>query len=110
MDNDNKDGSCSRRDFINTLGAGFTTLALTGMLSADGYFPRNSASNDPLAPKKPHFPAKAKSCIFLFMYGGPSQMETFDYKPKLDPLDGQTVRGYKTHGRGGHRDGAKPRP
>ncbi|MDP6929095.1 MAG: DUF1501 domain-containing protein, partial [Planctomycetota bacterium] len=55
----------------------------------------------------PHFEGKAKNCIFLFMYGGPSQMETFDPKPKLYELAGQTVRNFKTHGRGGHRDGGR---
>ncbi len=104
--------SPSRREFINQIGAGFTSLALTGLLSADGFFPAANASPgggsvDPLAPKPPHFPGKAKSCIFLFMYGGPSQMETFDYKPKLYGLDGKTIRGFKTHGRGGHRDGGR---
>ncbi len=98
-----------RRKFINQLGCGFTTLALTGMLSADGYFKDSvgDGRKNPLAPKKPHHRPKAKACIFLFMYGGPSQMETFDYKPKMYPLDGKIVRGFKTHGRGGHRDGGR---
>src|SRR5262245_59725037 len=45
----------------------------------------------PLAPRRPHFPAKAKSVIFLFMAGGPSQLELFDYKPRLNELDGQPI-------------------
>ena len=58
---------------------------------------------NPLAPKPPHFPAKAKSVIFLFMYGGPSHVDTFDYKPKLYELDGQTIP-VKTKGRGGSKN------
>ena len=46
---------------------------------------------NPLAPKPPHFPAKAKSVIFVFMQGGPSQVDTFDPKPELTRLDGQPV-------------------
>ena len=53
-----------------------------------------------MAPKQPHFAPKAKAVIFLFMYGGPSQVDTFDYKPKLYPLDGKTID-IHTKGRGG---------
>ena len=49
------------------------------------------------------FPAKAKSVIFLFMYGGPSHVDTFDYKPKLYPLDEKTIQ-IKTFGRGGKKN------
>ncbi len=48
-------------------------------------------AQDPLAPRPPHFSAKAKRVIFMFMAGGPSQLELFDYKPKLQELDGQVV-------------------
>ncbi len=48
---------------------------------------------DPLAPKAPHFPAKAKSVIWLFMTGGPSQVDTWDYKPELQKRDGQELAG-----------------
>ena len=91
----------TRREMLWETGAGFTGLALAGLLSGDGFF--NQAQASPMSPKKPHFPAKAKSVIFLFMYGGPSQVETFDYKPKLYPLDGKTIE-VKTFGRGGHRN------
>jgi hypothetical protein len=67
-------------------------------MAADGVTPLIS----PLAVKKPHFQPKAKSVIFLFMYGGPSQVDTFDHKPKLYPLDGKTVK-VKTFGRGGRK-------
>ena len=100
----------SRREFLWEAGAGFTGLALTGLLASDGFFPepalaedapksgiQNPKSANPLAPKPPMFPAKAKSVIFLFMYGGPSQLDTFDYKPHLVGRDGQsiTVRSFR---------------
>ena len=98
----------TRREFLWEAGAGFTGLALTGLLSADGFFGGKAAAAEagtfanPLAPKKPPRPAKAKSVIFLFMYGGPSHVDTFDYKPNLYPLDGKTIP-IKTFGRGGHK-------
>ena len=51
-------------------------------------------SNNPLAPKAPHFTPKAKAVIFLYMVGGPSQMETFDPKPLLDKMHGQIGRAH----------------
>ena len=47
-------------------------------------------SLNPMASRKPHFPAKAKAVIYLFMAGGPSQLELFDHKPKLEELNGKT--------------------
>src|SRR5579859_3821805 len=96
----------TRREFLWEAGAGFTGLALTGLLSLDGFFNQAAAaekSANPLAPKKPMMPGKAKSVIFLFMYGGPSQVDTFDYKPKLYELDGKTID-VKTFGRGGKKN------
>jgi hypothetical protein len=102
----------TRREFLWEAGAGFTGLALTGLMSLNGFFTTRAtaATSDtsagfvnPLAPRKPHFPAKAKSVIFLFMYGGPSHVDTFDYKPNLYPLDGKTIA-VKTFGRGGRRN------
>src|SRR5947209_7615790 len=86
----------TRREFLWQAGAGFAGLALTSLLDADGFFARHGyaadkASADPFAVKPPHFAAKAKHCIFLFMYGGPSQVDLFDYKPELQKRDGQTV-------------------
>jgi hypothetical protein len=76
----------------------------------DNFFANRASAADgatkfgnPLAPKKAPLPAKAKSVIFLFMYGGPSQVDTFDYKPKLYELDGKTIT-VKTFGRGGHKN------
>ena len=96
----------TRREFLWEAGAGFTGLALAGLLSRDGFFPRNAGAAEfanPLAPKPPHFTPRAKSVIFLFMYGGPSHVDTFDYKPKLYELDGQTIP-VKTFGRGGKKN------
>ena len=99
----------TRRDFLHTIGGGFTSLALAGLLEKDGFFSSQLVAADgktpwksPLEPKQPHFPGKAKHVIFLFMYGGPSHVDTFDHKPKLYPLDGKTVD-VKTFGRGGHK-------
>jgi len=88
----------TRREFLWQVGGGFAGLALTDLLARDGFFARPaSASDEPpagndarylLAPKKPHFPAKAKRAVFLFMNGGPSQVDTFDPKPELKKFDG----------------------
>src|SRR5262249_26033411 len=98
----------TRREFLWETGGGFGAVALTGLLSADGLFNRAAAATpasfvNPLAPKLPHFTPKAKAVIFIFCYGGPSHVETFDYKPKLYPLDGKTIP-VKTFGRGGHKN------
>ncbi len=100
----------TRREFLWEAGGGFASLALTGMLGHDGFLSRQALAADgrtpfinPLAPKKPQFDARAKSVIFLFMYGGPSHIETFDYKPALYPLDGKTIE-VKTFGRSGRKN------
>src|SRR6185436_6943491 len=85
-----------RRQFLWEMGAGFAGLALTSLLDGDGFFGSQSIAAEPVAAnpllaKPAHFPIKAKSVIFLFMYGGPSQMDLFDYKPELQKRDGQTV-------------------
>ena len=78
----------NRREFIRDAFCGFGSLAMTSMLHQE-YL--RAASANPLAPKLPHLPvAKAKSVIFLFMAGGPSHIETFDPKPLLNELNGQT--------------------
>ncbi|MCH2205406.1 MAG: DUF1501 domain-containing protein [Lentisphaerales bacterium] len=100
----------NRRSFLTDMGAGFTSLALADILTKDGFLGGQAHAADgksswqnPLAPKKPMIAPKAKSVIFLFMYGGPSQVDTFDYKPTLYKLDGKTIP-VKTHGRGGHKN------
>ncbi|MFK7739800.1 MAG: DUF1501 domain-containing protein [Planctomycetota bacterium] len=94
----------SRREFLWQAGAGFTSLGLVDALSRDGFFAARASSliDGPLTPKQPHHPPKAKACIFLFMYGGPSHVDTFDYKPSLYPLDGKTID-IATKGRGGSK-------
>lgn len=97
----------TRREFLWQAGAGFPALALAHLLSRDGFFARASGDGQPVAgplsPKAPHHAPRAKACIFLFMYGGPSQVDTFDYKPKLYGLDGKTID-IQTKGRGGSRN------
>lgn len=83
----------SRREFLQKAGAGFGGLALSYLLSRDSALAESVAVSplDPLAPKKPHHTAKAKSVIFLFMEGGPSHIDLFDPKPALDKLAGQPM-------------------
>jgi hypothetical protein len=85
----------TRREFLWQMGAGFAGLALTALLERDGFFARHARAagtyTNPLAPNPPHFAPRAKRCIFLFMYGGPASMDTFDYKPELQRRDGQSV-------------------
>ena len=76
----------NRREFLTDAFCGFGGLAFGAMLAAEQV---HAQSMNPLAPKKPHHPTKAKSVIFLFLSGGPSHMETFDPKPLLNKLDGQ---------------------
>ncbi len=91
----------TRREFLHECGAGFSGLALAPLLPGDGHLARSvsaAAANDRQFPGAGHgrpvssaVPAKAKRCIFLYMYGGPSQMDLFDYKPELQKRDGQSV-------------------
>ena len=82
----------TRRHFFEECALGLGKMALASLFLG----PRAFAGQDvklpnPLAPKKPHFPPRARSVIYLFMAGGPSQLELFDYKPKLQELDGQPI-------------------
>jgi hypothetical protein len=74
----------SRRDWLQRAATGFGSLALAGMM------PDNAQAN-PLTPRSPQFPARAKSVLFLFMHGGPSQVDTFDYKPLLERDHGKPL-------------------
>ena len=102
----------TRREFLWQAGGGFMSLALSQMLDKDFLAKQALAADgvtpyqNPLAPKKPHHAAKAKSVIFLYMYGGPSQIDTFDYKPDMKGMDGKTVE-VKTFGRGGKKNGGR---
>lgn len=80
----------TRREFFTRAGSGLAGLALASMLQRDGYAAPKTAI-DPLAPKKPHHAPKAKSVIWLFMEGGPSHVDLFDPKPKLNELNGQPM-------------------
>ena len=71
----------TRRDLLTRCGTGFGALALGGLMSQLGL--TQAAPLNPLTPKQPHFPGKAKRVIHLFMNGGPSHVDTFDPKPAL---------------------------
>jgi hypothetical protein len=79
--------SITRRHFFSKTAMGVGGIALASLLN-DKLFAGVSPTN-PLAPKKPHFPAKAKRVVYLHMAGSPSQLDLFDYKPKLNEMNGQ---------------------
>jgi hypothetical protein len=79
----------TRRHFFSRCGVGVGSMALGSLMARDAA----------LAPKKTHFPAKAKNVIFLFMAGGPSQLETFEYKPLLTKLNGKPIPESYTKGK-----------
>src|SRR6516165_4600008 len=91
----------TRREFLWEVGGGFAGLALIDLLSREGFFTRtanaeqSAASSVPylLSPKQPHFAAKAKHAVFLFMNGAPSHIDTFDYKPALTRFNGTPYKG-----------------
>ncbi|QVL31603.1 DUF1501 domain-containing protein [Telmatocola sphagniphila] len=77
----------NRREMLQRVGAGFGSLALSALLAEEAH---GADSADPLAVRKPHFQARAKRVIFLFMPGGPSQVDTFDPKPELTKFNGKS--------------------
>ncbi|HVW01746.1 MAG TPA: DUF1501 domain-containing protein, partial [Planctomycetaceae bacterium] len=83
----------SRRELLSRMGAGFGSLGLASVLAQAGLtgtaHAAPAAGGNPLAPKAPHFPPRAKAVIHLFMNGGPSQVDTFDPKPALEKYAGQ---------------------
>jgi hypothetical protein len=90
----------ARRKFLTSTASGVGLAAMATMFREDGLLAAESftsasnkspKSNDPLAVKKPHFAAKAKRCICIFLEGGPSQMDLFDPKPDLNKLNGQPM-------------------
>ncbi len=99
------EGGASRRSFLKSAASGFGWLAFAGILSEQAYgfdlggklnkvrpgIPQDP--NDPLAPKQPHFAARAKRVIFLNMAGAPSHVDTFDYKPRLATDNGKAAGG-----------------
>lgn len=90
-----KPNQIARRWFLEQCGVGLGAMALGHLCGVTGL-----ASDNPLAPKQPHFAPKAKSIIYLFMAGGPSHLEMFDYKPQLAKFDGtlppaDLLKGYR---------------
>src|ERR1043166_7017415 len=81
----------SRRDFLFDSYLGLGALALKDLLGADFARAASGGEANLLAAKPQHHPAKAKSCIFLFMEGGVSQMDTFEYKPELGKHAGKQM-------------------
>jgi hypothetical protein len=88
-----EDLTLTRRELLNRCGTGFGAMALAGLMAEVGLTAPAQAADytSPLAPKKPHFPAKAKRVIHLFMNGGPSHVDTFDPKPMLEKYHGQAL-------------------
>src|SRR5207248_432581 len=100
----------TRREFLWEAGGGFVGTALTYLLAQDGFFNRAAAAESAaqrismLAPRPAHFPAKAKSCIFIFNYGGPSHVDLFDPKPELNKRDGQPMPNLESDPRFNHKN------
>ncbi|MEK6239111.1 MAG: DUF1501 domain-containing protein, partial [Planctomycetales bacterium] len=87
----------SRRHLLKQAGGGAGMLALAALLQQEGLLSPAAAAApglNPLAPREPHFPTKAKSVIWLFMNGGPSHVDTWDYKPELAKQDGKELEGF----------------
>jgi hypothetical protein len=78
----------SRRQMLSRCAGGFGSVAAAALLPQAGL----AATSNPLAPRQPHFPARARNIIFLYMDGGPSQVDTFDYKPLLEKHHGEDPR------------------
>src|SRR5438045_1247615 len=83
----------SRREFLFEAGGGFGALALSWLLARDGFAADRgpNATANPLALRPSHLPARAKSVIFMFMVGGPSQVDLFDPKPALETWHGKPL-------------------
>lgn len=84
----------TRRHFFSRCGIGVGSIALSSLMAGPATKMRN-----PLTPKRTHFPAKAKNVIFLFMAGGPSQLEMFEHKPLLTKLNGKPIPESYTKGK-----------
>src|ERR1700693_3724811 len=84
----------SRRQMLSRCGMGFASLGLAGVLASDQRLTAaTETAINPLVPRGPHFPGKAKRVIHLFMNGGPSHVDTFDPKPMLDKFAGKPLPG-----------------
>ena len=89
----------NRRHFFSRCSIGLGSLALGSLLKEQGLAVPEVALKNPLEPKKTHFSAKAKSVIYLFMAGGPSQLDLFEHKPQLNALNGQPIPDSYTAGK-----------
>lgn len=91
-----------RREMLQRSGCGFGMLGLAGLLADEGLLGQRAIASDslgarslqPLAPQPSHFAARAKQVIWIFVNGGPSQVDTWDYKPALEKWDGKTMRDF----------------
>src|SRR5947209_8748809 len=81
----------TRRELLRRSGMGFGALGLAHLLAGDSALSAVPVHTNPLAPRQPHFPGKAKRVIHLFMNGGPSHVDTFDPKPMLERYAGQPL-------------------
>src|SRR3954451_22110705 len=92
-----EDSIFTRRQFLERTGMGFGAMSLASILGlgagASGA-PLAAALANPLAPKQPHFPAKAKAVIHIFAEGGPSGVDTWNPVPELSKYDGKTIPGH----------------
>src|SRR5262245_37201537 len=80
----------TRRGLLRAAGCGFGYLAITAMMAEDARAAASDTqSGNPMASRPPHFPASVKRVIFLFMHGGPSSVDTFDPKPRLERDNGK---------------------
>ncbi|MBT4724315.1 MAG: DUF1501 domain-containing protein [Planctomycetaceae bacterium] len=85
----------TRRQLLRSCGGGMGSVALSALLADQGLLSNSAiAEGNPFSTKQQHFPVKAKSVIWLFMNGGPSQVDTWDYKPELEKHDGQELEGF----------------
>ncbi|QDV12768.1 hypothetical protein CA51_26540 [Rosistilla oblonga] len=81
----------TRRHFFSRCSMGLGSIALSSLMAERSQAEVAESSQNPMSPKPSHFPGKAKNVIFLFMAGGPTQLETFEYKPKLTELNGEPI-------------------
>src|SRR5579875_2510175 len=86
----------TRRQLLQRCGGGLGLLALSSLLQREGLLAAETPLN-PLAPRPPHFQARARAVIWIFINGGPSQVDTWDYKPELARLDGKPLPGLDRH-------------
>ncbi|MDB5330521.1 MAG: hypothetical protein JWP03_1672 [Phycisphaerales bacterium] len=96
----NRDRLVTRRDWLRRAGGGMGLLGLAGLLADEGLLVSSAraagpmaGASDPMMPRPPHFPARAKSVIWIFINGGPSHVDTWEYKPALEKYDGQALKG-----------------